>query len=148
MGRGVGGTYALRHHVRSLNKNENVETTMVSNENFFLFSPLLHEVAMGGIETRHIAYPIRRLHWRDRFSFVQAEVEKIDLSGRKVITAAGTLDFDYLIFALGSVTHMSELVSMRENVFTSKTLHDSILIRNHIIRAFERASMQSDPERQ
>jgi len=47
LGSGFGGTYALRHLVRSLNRNENVEITIVSDENFFLFSPLLHEVAMG-----------------------------------------------------------------------------------------------------
>jgi NADH dehydrogenase len=148
LGSGFGGTYVLRHLVPSLNRNENVETTMVSDENFFLFSPLLHQVAMGGIETRHIAYPIRRLHWRDRFNFVQARVEKIDLSSRKVATTAGTLDFDYLVLALGSVTDMSGLKSLGSNVFTLKTLRDSMLIRNHVIGLFEQASIEKDPERQ
>jgi NADH dehydrogenase len=148
LGSGFGGTYTLRHLVRSLNRNENIETTMVSNENFFLFSPLLHEVAMGGVETRHIAYPIRRLHWRDRFNFVQASVEKIDLGAHKVTTNVGTLDFDYLVLALGSLTDMSELSSLESNVFTLKTLRDSILLRNHIIGLFERASIERDPERQ
>ncbi len=86
LGSGFGGTYLLRRLAPALKRNENVETTMVSDENFFLFSPLLHEVAMGSIETRHVAYPIRRLHWRDRFNFVQARVERIDLEGRKVVT--------------------------------------------------------------
>ena len=67
---------------------------MVSDENFFLFSPLLHEVAMGRIETRHIAYPVRILQWRDRFNFVQASVEKIEFRGHKVVTTVGTLDYD------------------------------------------------------
>ncbi|MEK7354750.1 MAG: FAD-dependent oxidoreductase, partial [Chloroflexota bacterium] len=125
LGSGFGGTYCLNHLVRSLNKNENVETTMVSNENFFLFSPLLHEVATASIETRHIAYPIRRLHWRDRFKFIQAEVKKINLSAHQVITSEGTFDYDYLILALGSVTDTSELVSMEKNVFTLKTLRDA-----------------------
>lgn len=148
LGSGFGGTYTLRHLVRSLNRNENVETTMVSDENFFLFSPLLHEVAMGSIETRHIAYPIRRLHWRDRFNFVQANVDRIDLGNHKVITSVGTLDFDYLVMALGSVTDMSGLPSLHRNVFTLKTLRDSMLIRNHIIGVFERASIQTDCEKQ
>ena len=148
LGSGFGGTYVLRHLVPSLNRNENVETTMVSDENFFLFSPLLHQEAMGGIETRHIAYPIRKLHWRDRFNFVQARVEKIDLSGRKVTTTVGSMDFDYLVLALGSITDMSELNSLESNVFTLKTLHDSMLIRNHIIGVFEQASIETDPERQ
>jgi len=148
LGSGFGGTYVLRHLVPSLNRNENVETTMVSNENFFLFSPLLHQVAMGGIETRHIAYPIRRLHWRDRFNFVQAHVEKIDLQGRKVVTTMGVLDFDCLVMALGGVTDMSELNAQGGNVFALKTLRDSMLIRNHIIGIFERASVEPDPRQQ
>lgn len=148
LGSGFGGTYTLKHLVRSLNKNENVETTMVSDENFFLFSPLLHEVAMGSIESRHIAYPIRRLHWRDRFNFIQARLEKVDIKARKVITTAGELDFDYLILALGSVTDRSKLDTMAENVFTLKTLRDSMLIRNHIIGVFEEASIEADPETQ
>lgn len=148
LGSGFGGTYVLRNVVPALNRNENVETTMVSDENFFLFSPLLHEVAMGRIETRHIAYPIRRLHWRDRFSFVQAVVEKIDLANRRVITSRGTFEFDYLVLALGSVTDTSKLNLAGGNVFTLKTLYDSRLIRNHIIGLFEQASIEKDPERQ
>ncbi len=146
LGSGFGGTYTLKTLVPSLNKNENVETTMVSNENFFLFSPLLHEVAMGGIETRHIAYPIRRLHWRDRFGFIQAEVEKIDLANRKVVTSTGTLTYDYLVIALGSVTVLPEFVrNSREIVFTLKTLRDSMLLRNHMVGVFEAASKENDP---
>ena len=149
LGSGFGGMYVLRHLIRSLNQNENVETTMVSDENFFLFSPLLHEVAMGGIETRHIAYPIRRLHWRDRFDFIQTTVEGIDLNKHKVTTSAGILDFDHLVLALGSVADMSELDFVgrkRVNVFTLNTLHDSMLIRNHIIGIFEQLSIQRDQE--
>ncbi|MDP2729809.1 MAG: FAD-dependent oxidoreductase [Dehalococcoidales bacterium] len=149
LGSGFGGTYVLRNLVPALNRNENVETTMVSDENFFLFSPLLHEVAMGRIETRHIAYPIRRLHWRDRFNFVQASVRKIDLTQRRVLTTRGSFDFDYLVLALGSVTNTSELgrIGKGGNVFTLKTLHDSRLIRNHIIGLFEQASLEKRPER-
>lgn len=147
LGSGFGGTYCLRHLVPSLNRNENVETTMVSDENYFLFAPLLHEVAMGRIETRHVAYPIRRLHWRDRFNFVQSGVKKIDLDGKRIVTTAGELDFDYLVLALGNVVDTSELGTAGENVLTLKTLYDSIRIRNHIIGIFEQASIEKNPKR-
>lgn len=149
LGSGFGGTYTLRNLVPALNRNENVETTMVSDENFFLFAPLLHEVAMGGIETRHIAYPIRKLHWRDRFNFIQARVEKIDLKARQVITTGGILGFDYLVVALGGITLMPESgpTETKENIFALKTIRDSMLIRNHIIGVFEQASTERDPER-
>jgi NADH:ubiquinone reductase (H+-translocating) len=148
LGSGFAGTYVLRSLVPALNRNENVETTMVSDENFFLFSPLLHEVAMGRIETRHIAYPIRRLNWRDRFRFIQAAVQKIDLNSRTVITSAGTLDYDYLVLALGSVADLTELRAHSGIVFKLKTLHDSMLIRNHIIELFEQALVETNPDRQ
>jgi NADH dehydrogenase len=148
LGGGFGGTYTLRHLVRRLNRNENVETTMVSDENFFLFTPLLHEVAMGGIETRHIAYPIRRLHWRDRFNFVQARVEKIDLSAHRVTTTTGDLEYDYLVMALGSHTAVSDLNSIQDRIFTLKTLSDAVLLGNHIIKVFEQASIERNSERQ
>lgn len=148
LGSGFGGIYVLRNLLRSLNRNENVETTIVSDENFFVFSPLLHEVAMGRIETKHVAYPIRGLHPRDRFNVVRADVEKIDIGDHKVVTTAGTLDFDYLVLGLGSIADVSELGDGDKNVFTLKTLYDAIVIRNHIIGVFERASTEKDPERQ
>jgi NADH dehydrogenase len=121
---------------------------MISDENFLLFSPLLHEVAMGRIETRHIAYPIRRLQWRDRFKFIHTSVKQIDLSGRRVLTNTGSFDFDDLVLALGSVADTSELSTTDGNVFTMKTLQDSMLIRNHIIRVFEQANTKNDPLKQ
>ncbi|MBI4284549.1 MAG: FAD-dependent oxidoreductase [Chloroflexi bacterium] len=148
LGSGFGGTYVLRRLVPALNRNETVETTMVSDENFFLFVPLLHEVAMGRIETRHIAYPIRSINWRDRFNFVHATVEKIDLKERQVVTSSGAINYDYLVLALGSITDMSELNPVSGNVFTLKTLRDSMLIRNHIIGVFEQAAIEKDPARQ
>ncbi|MDD5287539.1 MAG: FAD-dependent oxidoreductase [Dehalococcoidales bacterium] len=147
LGSGFGGTYTLRSLVPSLNRNENVEITMVSDENYFLFTPLLHEVALGRIETRHIAFPVRSLNWKDRFNFVQSNVEKIDLAARRVVTTAGTLDFDYLVLALGNTTDMTAIGPNRENVYTLKTLNDGMLIRNHIIRVFEQASAENNPER-
>lgn len=144
LGSGFAGTYVLRSLVPSLNRNESVETTMISDENFFLFSPLLHEVAMGRIETRHIAYPIRRLNWRDRFNFIQDAVKKIDLEQRKVVTASGVHDYDFLVLALGSVPDLSELATSSPIVFTLKSLHDSMRIRNHIIEVFEQALVERD----
>ncbi len=150
LGSGFGGAHVLRRLVPGLNQNENVRTTMISDENFLLFSPLLHEVAMGRIESRHVAYPIRRLQWRDRFDFVQAAVNHIDLRAEQVETDVGTFGYDYLVLALGGVADLSGLEDpeQKTNVFTLKTLYDSRLIRNHVIRMFEKASIETGTERQ
>jgi NADH dehydrogenase len=148
LGSGFGGAYTLRHLVHATNKNENVQITVVNDENYFLFTPLLHEVAMGSIETRHIAYPVRRLHWRDRFNFIRTKVEKIDLKNRQVTTAAGILDFDCLVMALGSMPDKSQLNLVGGHVFTLKTLYDAMELRNHIIDVFEQAAIEKNPDKQ
>ncbi len=148
LGGGFGGAYALRYLTKAWDQHKDLEITLVSDENFFLFSPLLHEVATGGLEPRHIALPVRGLSWPDRFTFIQASVQKINLNERKVLTTAGTLDFDYLILALGSVRDMSGLCLEGGNVFTLKTLTDGRQIRNHIIKVFEQASIEKNPEQQ
>jgi len=147
LGSGFGGTYVLKHLVRTLNRNENVEITMVSDENYFLFSPLLHEVAMGRIDGSNITYPLRKLHWRDRFNFVQTSIQKIDFAQHNITTSSGIFSFDYLVLALGSVTDNSELNRINENrnIFTLKTLNDSRLIRNHIVKVFEQATIEKEP---
>ncbi len=148
LGGGFGGIYVLRYLTKSLHHSQNLEITLVSDENFFLFSPLLHEVAAAGLEPRHIALPVRGLLRPDKFTFIQASVQKINLGDRTVLTTAGTLDFDYLVLALGSVRDMSGLRLEGGNVFTLKTLTDGIQIRNHIISVFEQASVERNSERQ
>jgi NADH dehydrogenase len=146
LGSGFGGTYVLRKLLPSLNRNENIDTVMISDENFFLFTPLLHEVAMGKIETRHVAFPIRKLGWKDRFTFVQDKVLEIDVENRRVTTTRSSYEFNYLVLALGSVTDIPSFKSQSDILFTLKTLHDSMLVRNHIIEVFERAENERDLE--
>jgi NADH dehydrogenase len=150
-GSGFGGTYALWQLMPLLKHGENIKVTMVSNENFFLFTPLLHMVAMGIIETRHISYPIRKLQNSQQFEFIQADVNNIDLAAKQLKTSAGSLSYDYLLLSLGSVTKMPDFEYSRaegSNLFTLKSLVDAVYIRNHIINIFERASAEKDTAKQ
>ncbi|MDP2718683.1 MAG: FAD-dependent oxidoreductase [Dehalococcoidia bacterium] len=140
LGGGFGGIYTLLKLERVLKRLPGVNITLVNNDNFFQFTPFLHEVAVGRIETRHIAYPIRRLGKGKKFDFIQAEVESIDLNARKVQTDCGSLLYNYLVIALGSTTDISEMPTPGQRVLFLKDLHDGIVVRNHIIRMFESAA--------
>ncbi|MBI4330273.1 MAG: NAD(P)/FAD-dependent oxidoreductase [Chloroflexi bacterium] len=142
LGGGFAGVYATLHLERALRKDPRVAITLVSNDNFFMFTPFLHEVAVGRIETRHIAYPIRMLRGNRRFDFVLATVESIDLAGHTVATDRGALSYDYLVIALGSTTDTSGLPEGGQRVLMLKDLHDGITVRNHIIRKFENADSE------
>lgn len=141
----------MKHLTRGQKPRDNLEITIVSDENFFLFSPLLHEVALGRIEPSHIAYPIRKLPNRDRFTFVLAGVEEINLDDRQVKTSSGTLDFDYLVLALGCVADTSVLsspASEMRSIFTLRTLGDAIRLRSHLIDIFKQANQLKSPDQQ
>ena len=113
LGSGFGGLYTAMHLEKKLRRTSNVEITLVNRENFFLFTPMLHEVAAGDLDLTHIVNPVRKLLRRSHF--FNGEVKSIDLSGRKVIVTHADdnhdheLDFDYLVLALGSVTNFFKL---------------------------------------
>ncbi|MBI4287098.1 MAG: FAD-dependent oxidoreductase [Chloroflexi bacterium] len=148
LGGGFGGVYTALRLKRAIGGENNVDVTLVSRENFFLFTPFLHEVATGGIETRHIAYPIRQIRGWSNFRFIHHRVTLIDLAAKKVFLDEAMLEYDYLVLALGGVTDTNRLPGLTDNVFTLKTLRDGMLLRNHIIRMFEAADAESDPRRQ
>jgi len=147
LGGGFGGIYTVLRLVRALRNRRDVSLTLVSDENFFLFTPMLQEVATGAIETRHIAYPVRRLRHARSFQFVQGTVLDVDLQEKRVFTERGALDYDYLVLALGSVTDMTGLPGRARNVLTLKSLLDGMLLRNHMISMLEQADVEQDPER-
>ena len=147
LGSGFGGVYALRRMV-GLVKDGELDITLISEDNLFVFSPLLHEVATGALEPRHVATPVRRLPRPHLFSFVHSPVEHIDLKNRQVKTAKGTFDYDYMILGLGTTRDMSRLKNEGGKVFTLKTLQDARQIKNQIIEMFEEAASERDPARQ
>jgi NADH dehydrogenase FAD-containing subunit len=82
LGGGFAGVEVLRRLQDRFQNDVSVDITMVSKDNFFLFTPMLHEVASGMIETRHIVTPIRA--FCNRAKFYAAKVKSIDLKNRQV----------------------------------------------------------------
>src|SRR5688572_3814432 len=109
LGSGFGGLYTALHLEKKLARNPDVEITLVNRENFFLFTPMLHEVAAGDLDFTHIVNPVRKLLRRS--CFFNGEIQSIDLAARRVLVTHGDdnhdheLQYDYLVLALGSVTN-------------------------------------------
>src|SRR5207253_7705269 len=84
LGGGFGGTYAALELEKVLARqgHGSLEVTLVTRDNFFLFTPMLHEVAASDLELRTIVNPLRKLLGRDS-TFV-GNIERVDLEGRRV----------------------------------------------------------------
>ena len=142
-GMGFGGLRAAKTLAGS-----DVELIMVDRNNYHLFQPLLYQVATAGLEQEAIAYPLRGLtrRWRGA-SFLLAEISGIDLDGKRVLTDAGPVPYDYLVIAAGSRTNYFGMESVAEHSFDLKRLDQAEDLRNHILLMFEQASREQDPAR-
>src|SRR6202045_3230624 len=108
LGGGFGGVYAALRLEKLLAREPEVEICLVSRDNYFLFTPMLHEIAASDLETTNIVNPLRKLLRRVKV-FV-GEVERIDLPSQRVVVSHGhhnddnhshSLAYDHLVLALG-----------------------------------------------
>jgi len=146
LGGGFGGLYAALRLEKTLARDPDVEILLVNRENFFLFTPMLHEVAASDLDLTHIVNPIRKL--LKRVQFFDGDVDAIDLPGRKVIVSHGAehhsheLEYDHLVLALGSITNFFNLPGLQEQALTMKSLGDAIYLRNKLISHLEEADFE------
>lgn len=146
LGGGFGGVYAAIEFEKTLACDSNLDVTLVNRDNFFLFTPMLHEVASSDLDMTNIVNPIRKL--LRRVEFFQGEVEAIDLVQRQIRVVHGqthhghTLPYDHLILGFGSVTNFYGLPGLAERALTMKTLGDAIYLRNRMIAHLEEANFE------
>jgi NADH dehydrogenase len=148
LGGGFGGVYAAIHLEKLLARVEAVDIFLVSRENFFLFTPMLHEIAASDLEITNIVNPLRKL--LHRVEVVVGDVNQIDLPNKRVSILHGyrkrslQLDYDHLVIALGSITNFYDLPGLAELSVPMKSLRDAIQLRAQIIRHLEEANSECD----
>lgn len=145
IGAGFGGLNAAR-----VLAGRAVDVLIVDRQNYHLFSPLLYQVATAGLEPGEIASPVRGIfHDAENIRFLLGEVQAIDTAARRVTIRSkhGTRQeaYDYLIVAAGSQTHTFGLDQVRAYGYGLKTLADGVVLRNHVLKNFERAAWTDDP---
>ncbi len=146
LGGGFGGIAVARRLEQRFGRDR-LELTLVNRDNFFLFTPMLHEVAASDLDVTHIVSPVRKLVRRG--VLVTGEVEGIDLERRtvRVAPAGGThrheLEYDHLVLALGSVTNFFKLPGVEQRAVTMKSLADAIELRSRLIAMLEEADFEA-----
>jgi NADH:quinone reductase (non-electrogenic) len=150
VGGGFGGVYAALELEKTLALDSDVQITLINRDNFFLFTPMLHEVAASDLDITHIVNPVRKL--LKRVEFFDGDVQLIDLPNRRIIVTHGIrethpheLKYDHLIIALGSITNFFNLPGLEEHALTMKSLGDAIHLRNRLIHHLEEADFECCP---
>ena len=146
LGGGFGGVYAAMVLEKSLARESAVEICLVSRDNFFLFTPMLHEIAASDLEITNIVNPLRKL--LRKVEVLVGDVDRIDLTNRLVVISRGygnhsqRIDYDHLVTALGSITNLYDTPGVADRAVPMKSLRDAIQLRAQILRHLEEANSE------
>jgi len=148
IGGGFGGVFAAKALER-LGRGK-LEVELVNANNYFVFQPLLPEVAASSIHSADAVVPLRQLlrHLQVR----QAEIMGIDFPKKSVTVVQGTrripveLPYDELVIALGTGVDLDRFPGLPEHALTMKDLADAHRLRTHVIGCLETADVTLDPD--
>ena len=146
LGGGFGGVYAAMNLEKLLAREHAVEICLVSRDNFFLFTPMLHEIAASDLEITNIVNPLRKL--LHKVEVLVGDVNEIDLPNKRVLISRGyrndskQIDYDHLVIALGSITNFYDIPGLAGLAVAMKSLRDAIQLRAQIIRHLEEANSE------
>src|SRR5215211_5181317 len=142
----AGGGFAGGYVARLLGRSG---ATIVSPENFMLYTPLLPEAASGTIEPRHAVVPIRQMCPHAQLLLGRATA--LDEEAKRVAVETGDgaveISYDRLVIALGAVPRTLPIPGLAEHGVGFKDLADAIELRNHVLRELEAAAAEPDADR-
>lgn len=141
VGAGFGGLEAAKKLA-----GENMQVTVIDRTNYYLFQPLLYQVATAALSPADIASPIRAI-LRDcqNVEVILAEVQSVDVEKRLVLAGDLRIPYDYLVLATGARHSYFGHPEYERLAPGLKSLEDAVEIRRRILMAFEYAERSSDP---
>ena len=144
VGGGFGGLAAIREL-----KSSDVSITLIDKRNHHLFQPLLYQVATTSLGPSEIAWPIRQLvHKRPEITTLLGKVSGVDAANNFVQIEGGpAVPFDYLIFATGAQHAYFGHDDWEPYAPGLKTLEDATAMRRRLLMAFEKAELETDPDK-
>jgi NADH dehydrogenase FAD-containing subunit len=142
----IGGGFAGMACTRALARSR-AEIKLIDRRNFFLFQPLLYQVATGGLSPANIAAPLRSIfRWQRNVQVLMDSAIGFDFHKQLVqLQTEDPIEYDYLVVATGSTHHYFGNDSHWEPLAPGlKTLEDATGIRASILGAFEEAEKEDD----
>jgi NADH dehydrogenase len=143
----LGGGFAGGYVARLLGKRG---ATIVSPENFMLYTPMLPEAASGTLEPRHVVVPLRMMCPHAELLLGRATELDAERRRAQVETDDGvaSLDYQHVVVALGAISRTLPIPGLADHAIGFKTLADAIFLRNHVLRRLEAAvAAQSEGHR-
>ncbi len=147
----IGAGFAGTNLVRALSGRlpGDCTLTLVSDESYTTFNPMLPEAVGASVFPEHVIVPVREmLRPGPQRQFIMGSVAAVDWAARQIAcrTLAGDikLGFDHLVLALGNRARIDLMPGMAEHALPLKTVGDAMHIRNTVLRRLARIELESD----
>ncbi|MCX4884879.1 NAD(P)/FAD-dependent oxidoreductase [Streptomyces sp. NBC_00847] len=147
----IGAGFAGYRTARTLSKltRGKADITLLNPTDYFLYLPLLPQVAAGILEPRRLTVSLS--HTLPHVRLVLGEADHIDLDGRTVHYtdpegSGGTVAYDRLVLAAGSVNKLLPIPGVAEHAHGFRGLPEALYLRDHVTRQVELAAAADDPE--
>lgn len=144
VGAGFGGLFAARKLA-----GKDVNVLLVDRNNYHTFTPLIYQVATCALDASEVAYPVRSIFYKnENINFLLGEVTHVDYTKKRVTIEKDSRvreeAFDYLILSPGSIPTYFRNDHFSQYAFELNSLENSVLLRNHVLKLFERAAWTTD----
>ena len=147
LGGGYAGVAAAKTLLRKFKRDRDIEITLIDRNRFQTLMTELHEIAGGRVAQDAVQVSFAKIFGGRRISVIQDNIETIDFEGRKLIGAAGSYEYDYLVLGVGGEPEDFGTPGIRKHAFTLWSLSDALRLRTHIEEMFFKASTERDPEK-
>lgn len=143
LGAGIGGYETFRSLEKQLRRaGIQKKITLIDQNNYFTFIPLMHEVAVGSVEPEHCTVALREIVAGTPHEFIKARVKSIDPTQKRIELdcpeiACDGLTYDYCVVALGSTINYFSVPGAMENTYHVRTLENALSFRHALINRFD-----------
>lgn len=149
VGGGFAGFHAARSLIKALPADAAVDIVLVNRTDYFLYLPLLPEVAAAVLDPRRITVSIPATLPGVRLA--QGDVTSVSLDARTVTYTdpegdSHDLGYDRLILAAGSVNKLLPIPGVAEHAHGFRGVPEALYVRDHIIRQVELAAATDDKD--
>jgi NADH dehydrogenase len=146
VGAGFAGFQAARTLVKL--SSGSADIVLVNPTDYFLYLPLLPEVAAGILEPRRVSVSLAAA--LPGVTVILGEVDTLDLDGRTVgyrdpEGGRGELGYHRLVLAAGSVNKLLPVPGVVEHAHGFRGIAEALFLRDHIVRQMEMAGTATDP---
>jgi NADH dehydrogenase len=141
LGGGFGGVFT------ALDLSGSGEVTLVSDEDHFLFTPMLYEYLSGEVEEWHIAPKYSEL-LNDDVNFIQDQVASIDLKTQtaSLVNFKDVLHYDVLVLAVGGMTNYVGVTGAQEHTLPFRKIAHADHLRRVMVEALDKIPPETAPQ--